>query len=196
MIDPDGHVARKTYSGIVGFGIQIVLSASIGCYQGFVGAEALWFAFTGNNNFGNGLMPWIYFFAGGSMGLTLNFSKLLSPNLLHNPKNVLKGFGFSFSCSIGVIFFLITANKMTSPDDYTRSFYFWTGTVWGVTVSKASGGKISTYGVGITWEIGISKCSFSFGQKLFGISGGGSYYWPIALNSNAKALYSIVRGRV
>lgn len=38
MIDPDGHVARKTYSGIVGFGIQIALSASIGCYQGFGGS--------------------------------------------------------------------------------------------------------------------------------------------------------------
>ena len=43
MVDSDGHASSKTYSGIVGFGIQIVVSASILYYQGFVGFEAIWF---------------------------------------------------------------------------------------------------------------------------------------------------------
>ena len=158
-----------------------------------MGVEALWFAFTGNNNFGNGLIPWCYAFGGFSAGLTLDFSKILSSNFLKNPKNVLKGFGFTMNLSISVTVFLVYSNKMKDPYDYTRSFSFAAVTVWGVTASKAWGGNISTYGVGTTIQIGISKWSCSLGQKLFGSVVGASYYWMIPLNRNAQALYSIAQ---
>lgn len=194
MIDLDGHASSQTYSGIVGFGIQIVVSASVLYYQGFVGFEAIWF--NKKNNFGNGFIPWCYWYYGGSLGFTLDFNKLLSPNLLKNPKNVLKGFGLSFSCSVSITCFLVTANKMRDPYDYIGGFSFWTGTVYGVTISKAWSSRISTYGVGVTWEVGIKKWSFSFGKKLFGTSRGYSYYRMIRIGTNAKSLYNSVKGRV
>ena len=131
------------------------------------------------------------------MGFTLDFDKILSKKFLDNPKNVLKGLGLNFSLSIGVTFFLITANKMQSPNDYTREFVFTSTTVWGVTVSKASGGKISTYGVGFTWEVGASlRKGISIGNKTFGSAKGASYYWSLPLNKNAKDLYSMVKNKV
>jgi len=42
--DPSGH--SKTYSGVVGFGVQIIINAHFACYNGFAGVEAVWFAFT------------------------------------------------------------------------------------------------------------------------------------------------------
>lgn len=142
------------------------------------------------------MIPWCYWYYGGSLGFTLDFNKLLSPNLLKNPKNVLKGFGLSFSFSVSITCFLVTANKMSHPYDYTRCFSFWTGTVYGVTISKAWSSRISTYGVGVTWEVGIKKRSFSFGKKLFGTSRGYSYYRMIPIGTNAKSLYNSVKGRV
>ena len=192
-IDPDGYAAKKTYSGIVGFGIQICLVGNLACYQGYLGVEALWFAFTGNNNFGNGLIPWCYAFGGFSGGLTLDFSKLLSPNLLNNPKNVLQGFGFNLSISLSVSLFVIYAKNLKSPYDYAGAFSFAASTVWGVTVSKAWGGRISTYGIGWTWQIGISKRSCSIGSKLFGGFCGASYYWMIPVGPNSRALYNIAK---
>ncbi len=197
MTDPRGYKATKFYSGVVGFGIQILLSANVLCYQGFIGVEGLWFAFTKNNNFGNGIIPWCYWFAGGSMGLTLDFKKILSKNFLNNPKNVLKGFGLGFSVSVYFTFFLITAKRMEGPQDYTRSFTFSSITAWGITVSKASGSNISTYGIGFAWEVGASlKKGISIGKKLFGTAKGGSYYWALPINRNAKELYSLVESKV
>jgi len=141
-------------------------------------------------------MPWVYVFYGGSTGLTLDFKKILCKNFLNNPKNIVKGFGMNFSISVGISFFLVTANRMESPDDYTRHFTFWSGTALGVTASKAWGGKMSTYGVGFTWEIGVSKWSISIGKKYFGTSGGSSFYHPWPLGKNAKSLYDTVRGKV
>lgn len=190
--DYEGYAS--TYSGIVGFGIQVALTASVLYHQGFTGFEAIWF--NKNNNFGNGFIPWCYWYYGGSLGFTLDFDKLLSPSLLNNPKNVLKGFGLSFSCSVSVTCFLVTANKMRDPYDYTGGFSFWTGTVWGATVSKAWSAKMSTYGVGVTWEIGIKKWHFSFGKKLFGTTSGYSSYKMVRIGSNAKSLYNSVKGKV
>ena len=194
MTDPRGYKATKLYSGVVGFGLQILLSANVLCYQGFIGVEGLWFAFTKNNNFGNGIIPWCYWFAGGSMGLTLDFNKILSKSFLNNPKNVLKGFGLGFSISVGVTFFLITAKRMEGPKDYTRSFTFSSITTWGITVSKASGSNISTYGVGYSKTIGAKGTSI--GKLLFGTAKGASYYWALPINRNAKELYSLVESKV
>ena len=191
-IDIEGY--SSTYSGVVGFGVQIALTASVVYHQGFVGVEAIWF--NKENNFGNGVIPWCYFYYGGSLGFTLDFKKLLSPGLLNDPKKVLHGFGFSFSCSFSITFFIITANGLHSPDDYTRDFSFWTGTIWGVTISKAWGKNINTYGVGFSLEVGIKKWSCSIGKKLFGITSGASYYVPIPAGSNAKALYDKVKEQV
>ena len=131
------------------------------------------------------------------MGLTLDFDKILSKNFLNNPKNVLKGFGLGFSISVGVTFFLITAKRMKGPKDYTRGFTFSSITTWGITVSKASGSNISTYGVGFAWEVGASlKKGISIGKKLFGTAKGGSYYLALPINRNAKELYSIVESKV
>ena len=131
------------------------------------------------------------------MGLTLDFDKILSKNFLNNPKNVLKGFGLGFSISVGVTFFLITAKRMKGPKDYTRGFTFSSITTWGITVSKASGSNISTYGVGFAWEVGASlKKGISIGKKLFGTAKGASYYLALPINRNAKELYSIVEGKV
>lgn len=193
-VDSNGNVS---YSGIVGFGVQIMISANVLAFQGFIGVEALWFSFTGNNNFGNGLVPWCYWFFGGSMGVTLDFNKILSPNFFNNPKNVLNAMGLGFCCSISISFFLITAKNMEDPADYTREFSFNTATVWGITVSKAFGGRISTYGVGFAWEVGFSlKKGISIGKKLFGTSKGISYYWVLPIGKNASSLYNIVKGRV
>ena len=194
MTDPRGYKATKLYSGVVGFGLQILLSANVLCYQGFIGVEGLWFAFTKNNNFGNGIIPWCYWFVGGSMGLTLDFNKILSKSFLNNPKNVLKGFGLGFSISVGVTFFLITAKRMEGPKDYTRSFTFSSITTWGITVSKASGSNISTYGVGYSKTIGAKGTSI--GKLLFGTAKGASYYWALPINRNAKELYSLVESKV
>ena len=131
------------------------------------------------------------------MGLTLDFDKILSKNFLNNPKNVLKGFGLGFSISVGVTFFLITAKRMEGPKDYTRGFTFSSITTWGITVSKASGSNISTYGVGFAWEVGASlKKGISIGKKLFGTAKGASYYLALPINRNAKELYSIVESKV
>ena len=191
-VDEEGYAS--TYSGIVGFGIQVAITASVLYHQGFTGFEAIWF--NKNNNFGNGFIPWCYWYYGGSLGFTLDFKQLLSPNLLNNPKNVLKGFGLSFSCSVSITCFLVTANRMRDPYDYTGGFSFWTGTVWGVTVSKAWSARMSTYGVGITWEVGIKKWSISLGKKLFGTTSGYSNYKMLSIGTNAKSLYNCVKGRV
>ena len=192
-----GYKSAKTYSGLVGFGLQVLFSANVLCYQGFIGVEALWFAFTKNNNFGNGKIPWCYWFAGGSMGLTLDFDLILSNDFLNSPKNILKGFGLTFNISIGVTFFLITANKLKNPNDYTREFGFTSLTTWGVTFSKASGSNISTYGTGFSWEVGTKFLKgISIGKKLFGFAQGASFYWPLPINKNAKELYSTVANKV
>ena len=191
-IDDEGYAS--TYSGIVGFGIQVVISASVLYHQGFTGFEAIWF--NKRNNFGNGFIPWCYWYYGGSLGFTLDFKELLSPKLLDNPKNLIKGIGLSFSCSVSITCFLVTANKMRDPYDYTGGFSFWTGTVWGVTVSKAWSARMSTYGVGVTWEVGIRRWSFSFGKKLFGTTSGNSNYKMLSIGTNAKSLYNSVKGRV
>ncbi|MBO5418362.1 MAG: hypothetical protein J6A50_07160 [Clostridia bacterium] len=97
----------------------------------------------------------------------------------------------------GVTFFLITAKRMKGPKDYTRGFTFSSITTWGITVSKASGSNISTYGVGFAWAVGASlKKGISIGKKLFGTAKGGSYYLALPINSNAKELYSIVESKV
>ena len=191
-IDEEGYAS--TYNGIVGFGIQVAITASVIYHQGFTGFEAIWF--NKNNNFGNGFVPWCYWYYGGSLGFTLDFKQLLSPNLLNNPKNVLKGFGFSFSCSVGITCFLVTANKMRDPYDYTGSVSFWTGTAWGVTVSKAWSARISTYGIGITWEVGVKRWTISIGKKLFGTTCGYANYKMLPIGTNAKSLYNAVKGRV
>ena len=85
---------------------------------------------------------------------------------------------------------------MRDPYDYTGGFSFWTGTVWGVTVSKAWSATMSTYGVGVTWEVGIKKWSISFGKKLFGTTSGYSNYKMLLIGTNAKSLYDSVKGRV
>ena len=63
---------------------------------------------------------------------------------------------------------------------------------WGVTVSKASGGKISTYGIGYSKTIGVDNK----GSILFGSSKGTSYYWAFPIGPNAKELYSLVESKV
>ena len=197
MIDQSGYASSKVYSGVVGFGVQIIFSANILCYQGFIGAEALWFAFTKNNNFGNGLIPWCYWFAGGGLNISLDFNKILSKNFLNNPKSVLQGLGLGFSLSVGVTFFLITANKMTGPKDYTRYFVCNSVTAAGVTISKATGDNISTYGVGFTWTVGTSFIGgISVGKLLFGLAKVGAFYWALPINQNAKNLYSLVNSKV
>ena len=197
MTDSTGYKGRKQYSGVVGFGVQILLSANVLFWQGFVGAEALWFAFTKNNNFGNGLIPWCYRFTGGSMGMTVDFGKLLSKNFINNPKNVLKSFGVNFSLSVGITFFLITAKNICSPNDYTRYFCFDSLTIAGITISKAYSSNISTYGVGFTWAVSKSLWGgLSLGKLMFGTAKGASYYWALPVNRNAKELYSMTAGKV
>ena len=158
--------------------------------------EAIWFAFTGNNNFGNGLIPWCYWFGGISGGISINFDTLLSEKLLSNPKAILKKFGLGFSFSVSISFFLVTANKMNNPADYLGDFSFTTVTAWGVTVSKAKGKCISTYGIGFSWEVAAGKWGISIGKKIFGFSAGVSNYWSIIIGDNAKTLYFIVRNKV
>lgn len=162
----DESSTSKTYSGIVGFGLQIMMTASLLGVHVFAGVEALWFAFTNNNNFGNGIIPWVYIFNGASMGFVLDIDKLLSTDIINNPKNVLAKLGLGFGMSLDKTFFLITANKMTHPDDYTGKFQFSTYTLMGVTVSKAWGSKISTYGVGLSWDVSVSiKKGISIGKS-------------------------------
>ena len=194
-IDCEGYA--PVYRGLVGFGFQAVFTANVLCYQGFVGIEAVWFPKC-NNNFRNGIIPWVYWYYGGSIGTTFNLQKLLSPTLLTNPKNVIKGFGLSFSCSLSVTFFVVTAKGqgISKADDYNGAFYFRTCTVWGVTVSKAWGDKITTYGVGFSWEIGIKKWSISLGKKLFGSTSGRSNYIRIHFGKPSQSLYNCVKGRV
>ena len=122
---------------------------------------------------------------------------MLSKNFLSSPKKFLSGVGLGLSCSIGITFFLVKANRMTSPADYLRDFEFSSVTVWGVTVSRAAGSNISTYGVGFTWEVGVSpQKRISIGKKLFGTNSGWSFYWSIPVGKNAKALYNTVKGKV
>ena len=191
--DFSGFVTQ-TYSGVVGFGIQLLFSVNVSIYQGFAGFEAIWF--TKQNNFGNGIAPWCYVFLGGSFGMTLNFEELLSPNLFTNPSTILKGVGLTISCSLSLTFFLVTANRMTGPQDYLGDFNFWTGTVWGVTVSKAWGGKMSTYGVGYSMELGIKRNRISVGKKLFGSTMGWSNYRMLPITKNSLALYNSIKARV
>ena len=195
--DSMGYASKKTYSGVVGFGLQISINVNMLCYQGIFGIEAIWFAFTKNNNFNNGLIPWVYCYGGFSVGVSFDITKLLSKSLLDSPKKLLSGIGFNLSCSLGVTFFLVTANKMSGPKDYLRDFEFSSVTVWGVTVSRAAGSNITTYGVGFTWEIGASlRKGISIGKKLFGTSGGYSFYWAVPIGRNAKELYNTVKKRV
>ncbi len=183
---------ERVYSGIVGFGVQILFTVSMLAHQAFAGVEALWFTQTKNNNFGNGLMPWCYFFAGGGQGLLIDVSKVLSISFLNNPQKVLRTMGLGFSCSVSFSFFLIKAQQMSSPFDYTRTFTFSSVTTMGITVSKASGGKISTYGVGFSLE----KGGLSVWKKIFGVARGASFYWQIPIGPNARTLYSYVQRRV
>ena len=67
---------------------------------------------------------------------------------------------------------------------------------YGVTVSKAWGDTITTYGVGVSWEVGIRGVTFSFGKKMYGRTNGASYYTMLLINKNAKALYNLVKERV
>ena len=86
---------------------------------------------------------------------------------------------------------------MSGPKDYLRDFEFSSVTVWGVTVSRAAGSNITTYGVGFTWEISANfRKGISIGKKLFGTSGGYSFYWSIPIGRNAKELYNTVKKRV
>lgn len=130
--DSMGYASKKTYSGVVGFGIQISINVNMLCYQGIFGVEAIWFAFIKNNNFNNGLIPWVYRYGGFSVGVNFDITKLLSKSLLDSPKKLLSGIGFGLSCSLGITFFLVTANKMSGPKDYLRDFEFSSVTVWGL----------------------------------------------------------------
>lgn len=56
--------------------------------------------------------------------------------------------------------------------------------------------KNVTYGVGLSWEIGIRKWKFNFGKKLFGTSSGYSNYIMLHIGKNAKSLYDSVKNRV
>ena len=99
------------------------------------------------------------------MGFVLDIDKLLSTDIINNPKNVLAKLGLGFGMSLDITFFLITANKMTEPKNYTRNFQFSTYTLMGVTVSKAWGSNISTYGVGVSWDVSVSlKKGISIGK--------------------------------
>ena len=195
MTDSQGFAAQ-TYSGIVGFGIQFVLTANVLCYQGFLGAELIWFA--PKDNFGNGIMPWFYWFRGGSFGITLDFEKLLSPKLLSNPKNVIEGFGMNFAFSFSITFFLITAEALSSPIDYEGNVSLWSGTTMGVTISKAWGNGITTYGIGISFEVGKKGLRLTLGRKLFGFTSGEAIYrlLPFLMTKDAKALYDLAKGKV
>jgi RHS repeat-associated protein len=102
-VDHTGY--ERVYSGIVGFGVQILFTVSMLAHQAFAGVEALWFTQTKNNNFGNGLMPGCYFFAGGGQGLLIDVSKVLSISFLNNPQKVLRAMGLGFSCSVSFSFF-------------------------------------------------------------------------------------------
>lgn len=84
--------------------------------------------------------------------------------------------------------------NLKNPNDYTREFTFNSLTTWGVTVSKASGSNISTYGVGYSNTIGVKGTSI--GKLLFGANGGISYYYALPINPNAKNLYSTVKNNV
>ena len=129
-------------------------------------------------------------------GLTLDFEKLLSPNFLNNPKNVLSGFGLSFSISVSIAFFVIHANKMTGPESYLRDFRFYTNTILGVTTSKAWSTTITTYGVGFSIDVSAGIKGISAGAQLFGGTSGASYYYSLPLNPNASELYSLVESKV
>lgn len=189
-VDPSGY---KSYNGIIGFGFQVVITASLLMHQGFVGFESIWF--TKENNFGNGITPWCYWFVGGSMGTTFNFSTLMSTQLFTNPKNVLKGFGLTFSVTASISIFVVTGKNFSTPKDYLKWFTFKNITAGGVTISKAWSNKATTYGIGLSWSIGIKKATFSLGKLWFGFSAGGSYYRPIRVGKNARALYNYVSVR-
>lgn len=73
-------------------------------------------------------------------------------------------------------------------------FSFSSITAWGVTVSKASGGNISTYGVGYTKTFGVK--GLSMGKLLFGATKGVAFYWALPINRNARQLYAIVKSKV
>ena len=162
--------------------------------QGFAGFEAIWFFV--NNNFRNGYIPWCYTFYGGSVGLTLDFNKLLSPNMITNPKTVLSGFGLNISCAVSVSCFLVTGKNFRDPYDYIDWVDSWSTTVWGATVSKSSSARSTTYGLGVSFEVSVKRWRTSIGKKLFGTMGGRSYYKMVCVGKNSKNLYNAVKGRV
>ena len=194
-IDCEGYAPR--YKGIVGFGLQIAITADVLWCQGFWGMEVVWFPKC-NNNFRNGIIPWIYCYSGGSIGRLREYNKLITPTILTDPKKVICGMSISFSFSLSITCFLVTAvgRGISKADDYNGKFTFWTGTVWGVTVSKAWSDTVVTYGVGLSWEVGLHKRRLSFGKKLFGSTGGCSNYIRLNLKSPSQSLYNSVKGRV
>ena len=198
--DTTGFAKEKTYSGIVGFGFQIMISISAIYQQYFAGLEAIWF--TVANNFGYPrFAPWVYLFYGGGMGFILDIDAMLSKDFLSNPKKLLQGFGLGIGASVSITFFLVTAKNMKSTADYEREFTFRTFTAFGVTVSKASGSNISTYGVGVTYALGWKKGlfnvnQFSFGKLQFGSSEGISWYIRLDYMKAIKDLYSYIKSRL
>ena len=194
-IDYEGYAPR--YKGIVGFGLQIAITADVLWCQGFWGMEVVWYPKC-NNNFRNGIIPWIYCYSGGSIGRPREYNKLITPTILTDPKKVICGMSISFSFSLSITCFLVTAvgRGISKADDYNGKFTFWTGTVWGVTVSKAWSDTVVTYGVGLSWEVGLHKRRLSFGKKLFGSTGGCSNYIRLNLKSPSQSLYNSVKGRV
>ena len=82
-IDCEGYAPR--YKGIVGFGLQIAITADVLWCQGFWGMEVVWFPKC-NNNFRNGIIPWIYCYSGGSIGRLREYNKLITPTILTDPK--------------------------------------------------------------------------------------------------------------
>jgi hypothetical protein len=196
-IDPTGHAGQKV-NGIVGWGIQVALSAQIGSITGFVGMEFVWFAFNNTKNFGQGLIPSVYFFAGGNLGITsdlkkVDLKKYFTKNFFNNPTASLKNFKLNFSFSVSITFFLVKGINFRDRIYYTGSCTYKAVTIAGYTASKSTGQFAKTYGVGRTWEIGFSNGRLSPGRKLYGACSGGAYYWLLGKNKNGQNLYSYVK---
>lgn len=192
MVDPDGFYSVNrdgSYSGIIGFGIEILISLNAGMVSVFGGIDIIWFF--PKNNFGNKLVPWTYLFYGGGYGINIDFSKLLNPNILNNPKALLKMLNLNVSASI--TFFLITAKSFKNPYDYKGNVIFNQYTAFGITYSSSRdlSNNVRTYGVGAAWTIG----SKGFGLKTFGAVGGGARFYPVFFGPGAQSLYSLAKSR-
>ena len=135
--------------------------------------EAIWFFPEGN--FGNRIFPYLYLFGEFSVGGNLSLDKLISPEIVTNPKMVIDALGLNASVTISVTVFATFSSGMGKPEDYLGLSTFKAITAFGCTgsYSQSSDKTIWTVGLGKTFSIGVGGGSSALG---FGYSEGAVYY--------------------